>query len=98
MKHASVLVFTTSIAIVAAAPGSADILGQSGKTVECFCTDKTGSRVELGDTICMFVDGKMFIAQCQMSLNVPMWRKLSDGCPSVDATPFSQPETGWAQL
>jgi len=24
----------------------------------------------------------MFTAQCQMSLNVPMWRETSDGCMS----------------
>ena len=44
----------------------------NGKTVECYCTDKTGSRVELGQTICLEVGGRMFMAQCQMSLNVPM--------------------------
>ncbi len=53
-----------------------------GKTVECYCTDKTGSRLELGEMTCLQVDGKMFMAQCQMSLNVPMWRKISDGCLS----------------
>ncbi|WP_147124639.1 hypothetical protein [Shimia ponticola] len=58
-----------------------------GKTVDCYCTDRSGSRVELGQTICMFVDGKSFMAQCQMSLNNPMWRRLQDGCLSSDATP-----------
>ncbi|MDD9727490.1 hypothetical protein PVV74_18700 [Roseovarius sp. SK2] len=53
-----------------------------GKTVECYCTDKSGARVEMGETICMQVDGRSFMAQCQMSLNVPMWRKVSDGCLS----------------
>jgi hypothetical protein len=24
----------------------------------------------------------MFMAQCQMSLNVPMWREMSQGCLS----------------
>ncbi|MBU2982776.1 hypothetical protein KO498_13245 [Lentibacter algarum] len=56
----------------------------NGKTVDCYCTDKAGSRVELGEQICLQVDGKMFMAQCQMSLNVPMWRKLSDGCMSSE--------------
>ncbi|KRS12135.1 hypothetical protein XM53_12890 [Roseovarius atlanticus] len=53
-----------------------------GKTVECYCTDKSGARIEMGETICMQVDGRSFMAQCQMSLNVPMWRKVSDGCLS----------------
>ncbi|QFT80648.1 hypothetical protein FIU89_08510 [Roseovarius sp. THAF27] len=53
-----------------------------GKTVECYCTDKSGARIEMGETVCMQVDGRSFMAQCQMSLNVPMWRKVSDGCLS----------------
>lgn len=72
-----------SLALLLALPAAADV-SQGGKTIDCYCTDKTGSRVELGEKICMQVDGKMFMAQCQMSLNVPMWRKLSDGCLSSE--------------
>ncbi|WP_299416273.1 hypothetical protein [uncultured Sulfitobacter sp.] len=50
------------------------------KTVECYCTDSGGSRVELGESICLQVGGRMFTAQCQMSLNVPMWRETEEGC------------------
>lgn len=50
------------------------------RTIECFCTDTSGSRVELGESICLQVGGRMFTAQCQMSLNVPMWRETADGC------------------
>ncbi|MEM7074355.1 MAG: hypothetical protein AAGA28_02500 [Pseudomonadota bacterium] len=52
------------------------------KTIECYCTDRSGARVELGETICMQVDGRQFMAQCQMSLNNPMWREVSPGCLS----------------
>ena len=52
------------------------------KTVDCYCTDAKRSRIELGETICMQVDGRMFMAQCQMSLNVPMWREVQEGCLS----------------
>lgn len=38
------------------------------------------ARVELGQRICLVVDGRMFMAECQMSLNVPMWRELGEGC------------------
>jgi hypothetical protein len=69
-----------------ASPAFADAT-QTAKTVDCYCTDKTGSRVELGQTICLQVDGKSFMAQCQMSLNNPMWRKLQDGCPTSALTP-----------
>lgn len=65
-----------------ATPVAADVVGPNGRTVECYCTDRNGSRVELGQTICLQVDGRMFMAQCQMSLNVPMWREVAQGCLS----------------
>jgi len=61
------------------------------KTIECYCTDKSGTRIEMGEMICLQVDGKMFMAQCQMSLNVPMWRKISDGCLSSSLPQSLQP-------
>ena len=63
-----------------ASPVVADVTSPSGKTVECYCTDKQRNRVELGETVCLQVDGRMFMAQCQMSLNVPMWREVQEGC------------------
>lgn len=82
------------ILIVLAAPGWADVV-TPGKTIDCYCTDATGDRVELGDLICLQVDGRMFTAQCQMSLNNPMWREITDGCvssalPSLTAGPMSR--------
>lgn len=38
--------------------------------------------MELGQMTCLQVDGRMFMAQCQMSLNVPMWREIAPGCLS----------------
>ena len=60
----------------------ADVTGPKGKVQDCYCTDKSGTRIELGQMICLQVDGRMFTAQCQMSLNVPMWREVSQGCLS----------------
>lgn len=72
------------IAAVFAAPlynlGHADVVGPGSKVIDCFCTDKTGSRVELGQSICLNVDGRRFTARCEMSQNVPMWREQKDGC------------------
>ncbi|MGH1446222.1 MAG: hypothetical protein ACRBBO_09280 [Cognatishimia sp.] len=65
-----------------ALPAFADVTAPNGRTIDCFCTDKSGSRIELGEFICLQVDGRMFMAQCQMSLNVPMWREISPGCLS----------------
>ena len=68
--------------LLLAFPAQADVVGPNGKTIDCFCTDTSGTRIELGEVICMQVDGRMFMAQCQMSLNVPMWRELQNGCLS----------------
>lgn len=50
------------------------------KSIDCYCTDSGGQRIELGESICLQVGGRMFTAQCQMSLNVPMWRETEEGC------------------
>lgn len=71
-----------ALIILVANPVFADVVSPKGKVIDCYCTDKTGSRVELGQTICLQVDGRMFMAQCQMSLNVPMWRETQKGCLS----------------
>ena len=69
-----------------------DVTSPSGKTVDCYCTDRNHNRVELGETICLQVDGRMFMAQCQMSLNVPMWREVQKGCLSSElGQPASNP-------
>lgn len=84
-----------SLVISATAPAFADVTGPGGKTVDCYCTDSKGARVELGEMICLQVDGRMFMAQCQMSLNVPMWREISKGCLSSSLDRRQQPvETG----
>ncbi|WP_093117896.1 hypothetical protein [Salinihabitans flavidus] len=66
-----------------ATPGLADY-NLNGKMIDCYCTDRSGARIEIGETICMQVDGRMFMAQCQMSLNVPMWREVASGCLSSE--------------
>lgn len=65
-----------------AAPVAADVTSPSGRTVECFCTDSQGARVEIGEMRCLNVTGRLFMARCEMSLNVPMWREQKGGCAS----------------
>ncbi|MDW3222132.1 MAG: hypothetical protein R8G34_04480 [Paracoccaceae bacterium] len=86
----------TLILLCLAGPGFADITYPGGKTVECYCTDKSGTRIELGQTICLQVDGRMFMAQCQMSLNVPMWREVEQGCLSSSLGTGDQPLQSFA--
>ncbi|MEM7423146.1 MAG: hypothetical protein AAF334_05445 [Pseudomonadota bacterium] len=50
---------------------------------DCFCTDSTGKRIDLGKTTCLKIGSQSFTARCAMSLNNPTWRRVSDGCPSV---------------
>lgn len=76
--------------VLAATPVLADTT-VGGKTVDCYCTDSAGGRVELGEMICLHVDGRSFLAQCQMSLNNPMWREVSEGCLSSSLGEDLQP-------
>jgi hypothetical protein len=74
----------------------ADVVRPDGSVIECYCTDSSGARVEMGESICLNVGGRMFTAQCQMSLNVPMWRETQNGCATsslnLPVTPFD-PDT-----
>ncbi len=65
---------------VLAGPGLADVTPPSGGVIDCYCTDRAGERVALGEVICLHVDGRMFLARCEMSLNNPMWREVQEGC------------------
>ena len=67
-----------------ATPAFGDVKSPSGKTVECYCTDTQGLRVSLGETVCLTVNGRSFMAQCDMSLNVPTWRDTGQGCLSSE--------------
>jgi len=78
---------TIALACLVAGPAVADVTSPSGKTVDCYCTDTQGLRVELGESICLTVDGRAFMAQCDMSLNVPIWRDTGEGCLSSENAP-----------
>ena len=82
---------TFFIALLAASPALADVTGPNGRTIDCYCTDPQGDRVELGATICLTVDGRSFLARCEMSLNNPMWRETGDGCVSSQLDPALVP-------
>ncbi|MEM7752715.1 MAG: hypothetical protein AAF230_04820 [Pseudomonadota bacterium] len=76
-----------ALLVVLATPAFADVVGQNGKTVDCYCTDTEGLRVELGESTCLVVNGRAFMAQCDMSLNVPIWRDSGMGCLSSSLEP-----------
>ncbi|MFQ6548338.1 hypothetical protein AADZ90_010290 [Aestuariibius sp. 2305UL40-4] len=70
---------TALVLLALAAPVAADV-NHNGKTIECYCTDTDGARVDIGGETCLRVDGRMFIGSCQMSLNVPIWRDTGRSC------------------
>ncbi|MEM8849659.1 MAG: hypothetical protein AAGE03_06440 [Pseudomonadota bacterium] len=47
---------------------------------DCYCRDGQGGQVEVGKAACLTVDGRTFLAVCDMSLNVPIWRDRG-ACP-----------------
>ncbi|QFS82758.1 hypothetical protein FIU97_08095 [Roseivivax sp. THAF40] len=79
------------ILAVICGPALADVTTPGGAPIPCYCTDTEGDRVELGEIICLDVNGRVFTAQCQMSLNNPMWRELNEGCMSSALDPRAFP-------
>ncbi len=75
----------TLIVTLALAEPASTITAQAPalRDIECYCTDASGQRIEMGDMICLNVGGRQFTARCEMSLNNPMWREVSDGCFGV---------------
>lgn len=51
---------------------------------ECKCSNR-GEMLPMGALVCLNVDGKTFLARCEMSLNNPTWRHVQDGCPTASA-------------
>ena len=74
----------TVLLLLAALPAQADVTGPGGRTIDCYCTDTQGARVEMGQTMCLVVDGRAFLALCDMSLNVPIWRDTGQTCLGVE--------------
>lgn len=46
----------------------------------CKCRNR-GVMYPLGQTSCLNVDGRRYLARCEMKLNVPSWTELEEGCP-----------------
>ena len=49
---------------------------------DCFCTDSQGKRVEMGRSACLQIGSRSVMAQCDMSLNSPIWRVSEEACPT----------------
>lgn len=84
-----------------AAPGAGALAGSDapgGKAMDCYCTDTRGARVDLGQRICLFVDGRAFVALCEMALNNPIWRDTGESCsisgPGAGSLPGAEGAAG----
>lgn len=62
--------------------GLADVAAPS-RTIPCYCRDSQGGRVEMGEEACLVVNGRAFMARCEMALNVPAWRTTGEDCVSA---------------
>ena len=67
-----------SVLILSLLAGMAN--AQLNPALDCWCRGSSGERFEMGDVTCFTISGRTFTAQCQMSLNNPMWREVTDGC------------------
>jgi hypothetical protein len=75
MIKRTVICAVTALIPLASVADSANV-----KWPDCFCTDSSGTRVELGETVCLSVDGRTYQARCEMMLNNPMWREIGSSC------------------
>ncbi|AVA21205.1 hypothetical protein QA648_05255 [Rhizobium sp. CB3171] len=57
---------------------------------DCYCKNVDGKQHAIGEVACMTVNGKSYLAQCEMNLNVTSWLKLQDGCPITERSPTLQ--------
>ena len=50
--------------------------------IPCQCRDSQGNLHDVGTVLCLRVDGRAFMALCDMSLNVTIWRDTGAACPT----------------
>lgn len=72
-------------AMLAATAGTAE-----PRDFHCTCRAGDGSKHELGQTVCIRVGGKPYLARCETSLNVTTWHKIQDGCPEASLSAWPQ--------
>jgi len=48
---------------------------------ECYCTNSTGGRVEVGELACLTIGGRQVMSRCEKRRNLVIWKHQSEGCP-----------------
>lgn len=72
-------------------PAAAALAADGPPDARCTCRNRDGARHELGAVVCLNVDGRKYLARCEMVLNVTSWQKVQDGCP-VASIPAPDPD------
>jgi hypothetical protein len=86
MKHALFRQFALGIGFLAVAlfcvpPASA------GQDCECL---GNGKRIKQGGVICLQIgSSQRYLARCERNLNNTSWKKISDGCPVSQMSPWT---------
>ena len=58
----------------------------------CRCRNR-GVMFELGQTSCLHVDGRNYLARCEMKLNVSSWTEIAAECPVTRLDDLRSPMT-----
>jgi hypothetical protein len=69
--------------IAAAAVFTASLFVAPSAWADCSCVNRDGIKFGLGQTACLYVDGRSYLALCELNLNVTSWKKLDDSCPQA---------------
>ena len=64
---------------------------------DCTCTNRDGGEFHVGQVTCLDVDGKRYLARCEMVLNVTSWKKVGNECPTAAAGSRPRKATGERQ-
>ena len=59
----------------------------AGQNCECL---GNGKRIKEGGVICLQIGSSTrYLARCERNLNNTSWKKLSDGCPMAEMSPWT---------
>jgi hypothetical protein len=86
MKHARSPIRALGVGLAAAMVLSAPqaLAGQ-----ECECVGN-GKRIKEGSVVCLQIGSSTrYLARCERNLNNTSWKKIADGCPTAQLTPWN---------
>ena len=47
---------------------------------DCYCTDSSGQRVEVGELACLRIGSREGTSRCEKARNLVIWRHEEEGC------------------